>query len=151
MKKLSYILLSITIFSTALFTGCNPLETAKPSPLFPGTEVITITSSATSNPITWTMPDVKYEFIIVGIFTAAPSVVNGILTAAPAGGSRSGLAGFSNGSVAKADIKIYEISTNDFTGSTYAPGAGRWIAIWAYDGDWNLVASSTSAATTINM
>ena len=143
MKKLSFLILSITLFTAALLTNCASDSSAPPTPLFADTELIS--ASYSSGTITYTMPNVKYSFIVISAFSPAPVIIDNVIqnSSAIRAGIRTGMAGFSTSSVLISDMKAY--SNGDYTGAPYTYNAGDKLYIWAYDSGYNLVASSSSA------
>ena len=141
--KVKTLLLYMMIASDAVLTACATEE--KATPLFYDTDLIEL--SVGTSTIAYTLPSGRCTYVVVGVFGSSP-VVNSGTNQLDAStpilyGTRTNLPDFVVGAQLKTKLFPFDQGAGDFDYS--GPNAtvpGGYVAVWAYDSNFNLIASS---------
>lgn len=142
--KVKTLLLYMMIASAAVLTACATEE--KATPLFYDTDLIEL--SVGTSTIAYTLPSGRCTYVVVGVFGNEPKVnagTNQLDASTPIlYGTRTNLPDFVVGAQSKAKLYSFDQGAGDFDislGAVTVSGVTH-VAVWAYDSNFNLIASS---------
>ena len=148
--KTKHLLIYAVMVISAASSGCST-NNAQVTPLFADTDLISVSAATRTGTINYSLPSGDCTGVVIGLFDAAPQVDgNNQLVNAPAYGTRTGFAGFASSAQPWTELYAYNAALaggqGDFDPSSKISLASvigtRYLAIWAYDDSYRLIASS---------
>lgn len=158
-SKLASVLFIIAVCSAGC-VSCSP-DGNTLAPLFPNTDRIEIdqaTLSIATGTLRYTLPNGHCKYVVIGLFDGAPGVnIDNVLTKDMGWGTRTNFKDFVVNAQVWEKLYKYDNATGDFNENVEIDiatlpdptiSADSWyVAIWAYDEGYTLVASSPALPT----